>query len=44
MDAAGHGSNIIVVSDHGFETFHTAVNMPAFLASRGFDPAKVRGP
>ena len=42
-DAGGRPkSNIIVVSDHGFETFHTAVNMPAFLASRGFDPAKVR--
>ena len=31
-----------MVSDHGFETFHTAVNITAFLASRGFDPAKVR--
>src|SRR5262245_35491586 len=41
----GHGtprSNIFVVSDHGFETFHTAVNLTAFLNSRGFDPAKVR--
>ena len=35
-------SNVIVVSDHGFEIFHTAVNMNAFLAARGFDPAKVR--
>ena len=35
-------SNIIVVSDHGFETFHTAVSMNNFLAARGFDPAKVR--
>jgi hypothetical protein len=35
-------SDIIVVSDHGFAPFHTAVNMSAFLASRGFDPAKVR--
>jgi predicted AlkP superfamily pyrophosphatase or phosphodiesterase len=42
-DAGGRPkSNIIVVSDHGFEIFHTAVNLPAFLASRGFDPAKVR--
>ncbi len=42
-DAGGRPrSNIIVVSDHGFETFHTAVNMAAFLASQGFDPAKVR--
>jgi len=35
-------SNVIVVSDHGFEIFHTAVNMNAFLAAQGFDPAKVR--
>ncbi|MGH7375436.1 MAG: alkaline phosphatase family protein [Candidatus Rokuibacteriota bacterium] len=35
-------SNIIVVSDHGFEIFHTAVNMTAFLTSKGFDPGKVR--
>src|SRR5262245_57795350 len=35
-------SNVIVVSDHGFAPFHTAVNMNAFLASRGFDNAKVR--
>ena len=42
-DAAGvPRSNIIVVSDHGFETFHTAVSMNNFLAARGFDPAKVR--
>jgi predicted AlkP superfamily pyrophosphatase or phosphodiesterase len=45
VGADHHGtprSNIIVVSDHGFAPFHTAVNMSAFLASRGFDPAKVR--
>jgi predicted AlkP superfamily phosphohydrolase/phosphomutase len=35
-------SNIIVVSDHGFDIFHTAVNMTAFLASQGFEPARVR--
>ncbi|HZF20673.1 MAG TPA: alkaline phosphatase family protein [Burkholderiales bacterium] len=35
-------SNVIVASDHGFAPFHTAVNMGAFLASKGFDPAKVR--
>src|SRR5262245_3148772 len=35
-------SNVIVVSDHGFAPFHTAVNMGAFLVSKGFDPAKVR--
>src|SRR5262245_25853823 len=48
IDAVGtdrHGaphSNVFVVSDHGFAPFHTAVNMTSFLASRGFDPAKVR--
>lgn len=48
IDAVGtnrHGapkSDVIVVSDHGFAPFHTAVSMSAFLASRGFDPAKVR--
>jgi predicted AlkP superfamily pyrophosphatase or phosphodiesterase len=36
------GSDVFVVSDHGFAPFHTAVNMGAFLASKGFDPAKVR--
>jgi predicted AlkP superfamily pyrophosphatase or phosphodiesterase len=35
-------SNIIVVSDHGFAPFHTAVNLNNFLASRGFDNTKVR--
>src|SRR5262249_32275748 len=35
-------SDIIVVSDHGFAPFHTAVNMSAFLDSRGFDRAEVR--
>jgi len=48
IDAVGtdrHGrpkSNVIVVSDHGFAPFHTAVNMGAYLAAKGFDPAKVR--
>jgi predicted AlkP superfamily pyrophosphatase or phosphodiesterase len=48
VDAVGtdrHGepaSDVIVVSDHGFAPFHTAVNMAAFLAARGFDPTKVR--
>src|SRR4029453_12813429 len=36
------GSNVFVVSDHGFAPFHTAVNLSAFLVSKGFDPAKVR--
>ena len=35
-------SNIIVVSDHGFAPFHTAVSLNNFLASRGFDNTKVR--
>lgn len=35
-------SNIIVVSDHGFAPFHTAVNLNNFLSSRGFDNTKVR--
>jgi hypothetical protein len=35
-------SNVFVVSDHGMAPFHTAVNLGAFLASRGFDPTKVR--
>lgn len=35
-------SNILVVSDHGFSTFHTAVNLNNYLISRGFDSTKVR--
>src|SRR5262249_19805225 len=35
-------SDVIVVSDHGFAPFHTAVNMAGFLASKGFDSTKVR--
>jgi len=35
-------SNIIVVSDHGFAPFHTAVNINNFLQDRGFDNTKVR--
>lgn len=35
-------SNIIVVSDHGFSTFHTTVNLNNFLKSKGFDLNKVR--
>ena len=48
IDAVGTGrdgepsSDVIVVSDHGFAAFHTAVNMGAFLAGKGFDPTKVR--
>ncbi|WP_265275339.1 alkaline phosphatase family protein [Nostoc sp. KVJ3] len=35
-------SNILVVSDHGFSAFHTAVNLNNYLKSRGFDLTKVR--
>jgi len=35
-------SDIIVVSDHGFAPFHTAVNMTAFLLSKGFASTEVR--
>jgi predicted AlkP superfamily pyrophosphatase or phosphodiesterase len=35
-------SNIIVVSDHGFTTFHTSVDLNKFLGNNGFDPTKVR--
>ena len=35
-------SNIILVSDHGMSPFHTAVNLPAYLASKGFTTSKVR--
>lgn len=43
LDAQGRpGANVFVVSDHGFAPFHTAVNLNAWLAARGFDPKKVR--
>jgi predicted AlkP superfamily pyrophosphatase or phosphodiesterase len=35
-------SNIIVVSDHGFAPFHTAVDLNALLKSKGLDLTKVR--
>src|SRR5262245_22328535 len=35
-------SDIFVVSDHGFDPFHTAVNATAFLTANGFDTTKVR--
>lgn len=42
-DASGRpNSNVIVVSDHGFETFHTAVNLNAYFTSLGLPSAKVR--
>ena len=43
VDASGRPkSNVLAVSDHGFAIFHTVVNLNAYLASRGFDTAKVR--
>jgi predicted AlkP superfamily pyrophosphatase or phosphodiesterase len=35
-------SNIIAVSDHGFESFHTAVNINALLSANGIPSSKVR--
>ncbi len=35
-------SNIIVVSDHGFAPFHTAVDLKTLLTQNGFDPTKVK--
>lgn len=43
VDANGKpNSNIIVVSDHGFSPFHTAVSMNNLLRNAGFDSTKVR--
>jgi hypothetical protein len=43
LDPAGRpNANIIVTSDHGFEAFHTAVNMNALLAANGILSSKVR--
>ena len=43
VDSQGRpNSNIIVVSDHGFAPFHTAVNMASILAANGIDQTKVR--
>ncbi len=35
-------SNIIVVSDHGFDPFFTSVDINAYLKSKGFDTSKIR--
>ncbi len=40
-DAAGHDSNVIVVSDHGFAPFHTSVNLTNILRNAGIDTSKV---
>jgi phosphodiesterase/alkaline phosphatase D-like protein len=43
VDASGKpNSNIVVVSDHGFAPFHTAVSMNNLLKNAGFDSNKVR--
>jgi predicted AlkP superfamily pyrophosphatase or phosphodiesterase len=40
-DAAGHDSNVIVVSDHGFAPFHSSVSMINILRNAGIDTTKV---
>jgi len=40
-DAAGHDSNVIVVSDHGFAPFHTSVSMTNILRNAGIDTSKI---
>jgi uncharacterized repeat protein (TIGR01451 family) len=43
VDASGRpNSDIIVVSDHGFAPFHTAVSLNNLLKNAGFDTNKVR--
>src|SRR5262249_20005976 len=43
IDANGvPNSNILVVSDHGFDPFHTAVNATRFLTVNNIDTTKVR--
>ncbi len=48
MDAIGYDAQgrplatVIVVSDHGFETFHTAVSINALFAANGIDSTKVK--
>jgi predicted AlkP superfamily pyrophosphatase or phosphodiesterase len=43
LDSNGKpNSNIIVVSDHGFEPFYTAVNLNAYLTAQGFNSSQVR--
>src|SRR5262249_55079544 len=41
MDAAGHDTNVIVVSDHGFSPFHTSVSMTNLLRNAGVDTSKI---
>lgn len=44
QDASGRPANtdVFVVSDHGFNIFHTAVGINNLLTGAGFDPAVVR--
>ncbi|WP_310487509.1 alkaline phosphatase family protein [Chamaesiphon sp. VAR_69_metabat_338] len=43
VDATGTpNSNVIVTSDHGFSSFHTAVSINNLLKNAGFDSNKVR--
>src|SRR5262249_8647915 len=41
MDAAGPSANVLVVSDHGFAPFHTAVNLTNLLRNAGVDVSKI---
>jgi predicted AlkP superfamily pyrophosphatase or phosphodiesterase len=41
-DGSGLQSNVMVVSDHGFDPFHTAVSIGNLLASSGIPSSKVR--
>ena len=43
-DAAGPDSNVIVVSDHGFAPFHTAVSLANLLKNAGIDTTKIGDP
>lgn len=41
MQTAGPNSNVIVVSDHGFAPFHTAVSLTNLLKTAGVDTTKI---
>jgi hypothetical protein len=41
IDAAGHDTNVVVVSDHGFAPFHSSVSMTNILRNAGVDTTKV---
>ncbi len=48
LDAIGYDAQgrplatVLLVSDHGFETFHTAVSLNALLTANGFNSSKVK--